>query len=87
MKTYYPIVKRIMAFIGAAGALTFGSNFVNTHRDDSWRYVEVLPLLIAFALLLPLARADSGQRGATATRRKPPGESGQGDDPRRVCPD
>ena len=51
----HPILNRILAFIGAAGALIFASNFVRSHRDDSWRYVEILPLMIAFSLLLQQA--------------------------------
>jgi hypothetical protein len=52
---------RILGLLGAAAAMIFAIDFVRAHHDDGWRYVEVLPLLIAFSLLLLVGRPKRGR--------------------------
>ena len=73
MKKMYSILRPILVLTGAGGTIVAAIDHVRTHSADDLRYVEVLPLLIAFSLLLLQVRRPSSKRDDEAGMRKPPG--------------
>jgi hypothetical protein len=46
------LFRLVYLFVGAAGAMIAGGDYVREHHSDTWKYVRILPLTFAFSVVI-----------------------------------